>query len=87
MLQFFLLQIKATKTPLPVISVKSSMCTCALVPWMQAVHAVAAVCLCVGVLRLSGCPALSSELLPCSPSPGTASSENGQHMFYTSLSH
>lgn len=62
-------------------------CTCALVLWMPAVHAAAAVCLCADVLRLSGCPTLSSELLLCSPAPGVASSEEGQHMFYTSLSH
>lgn len=78
---------KATKSLLPVINVKSSRCTCALVPWMQGVHEVAAVCLCAAVLRLSGCPALSSELLPCSPSPGAASSEDVQPMFYTRLSH
>lgn len=63
-------------------------CTCALVPWMPAIHAAAAICLYTDVLKLSGCPNLSSELLPCSPAPGTASSEEGQKdTIYTCLSH
>lgn len=57
--------------------------TCALAPWRPAVHAAVGVCLYADALKLSGCPTLSSELLPCSPLPGNASSAGGQYTFHT----
>lgn len=53
------------------------MCTCALVLWMPAAHTAAAAYLCAAEPKPSGCPVLSSELLPCSPAPGTVSSKEG----------
>lgn len=52
-------------------------CTCAPVPWKPRARAAFEVCLSAGAPLLSGCPALSSELLLCSPAPAVASPEEG----------